>query len=251
MTVVAEPAGPAAEPVRLSPLERTARIFAKPSAAWDDLKERGQWWFPLLAGAAAFVLMQVLAFDSVTLPMMSEQWEQAIAEGKMSAAQAEQAATGMSSTAGRAFMHTTQGILYAIILVLQALVVWFGAGFVLGTSLRFRQSFDVVCWSSLVKVPELILFFLLAMQQGSVRNVHLGLGVLVPEPETPSKLLAGLTTFLDSLGPFSVWWGVVVILGVGALTGAPRRNLAWVLVSLYLALAVFIAAVSAFFNSGM
>jgi hypothetical protein len=251
MSVVAEPAGPPAlPPARLSPIERTIRVFARPSAAWDDLKERGQWWFPLLLGLAVFVVMQVVSFDSVTLPMMQSQWEQAISQGNMTSEQAAQAEQGMSSGPGRAFMHAVQGVFFPITLLLQALVVWFGAGFVLGTGLRFRQAFDVVCWSNLIKIPELILFFVLAIQRGSIQGVHLGLGALVPESESPNKLLVGLTTFLDSIGPFAVWWGVVLILGVAALTGAPRRNLAWVLVALYLAFSVLIAAVSAIFNPG-
>jgi hypothetical protein len=251
MSVAAEPAGPTATPpARLSPLQRTVRIFARPSAAWDDLKERGQWLFPLLIGVAVFVTLQVVSFDYVTLPMMRDQWDQAVSQGRMESSQVDQAERAMSGPVGRGTMHTVQGLTWPAILMLQALVLWFGAGFVLGTSLKYRQAFDVICWSTLVKLPELILFFVLAIQRGSVQGVHLGLGVLVPEPETPSKVLTGLATFLDSLGPFNIWWGVVVILGVGALTGAPRRNLAWVLIALYLAFSVLLAAVSAFFSPG-
>lgn len=250
MTVVAEPAGPAESPQRLSPIQRTIRIFAKPSAAWDDLKERGQWWFPLLVGLVLFVGLQVYSFESVSLPMMRQQWDQAVSQGRMEPAQVDAAERSMTQPVTRVVVHAFQAISWPVILLFQALVLWFGAGFVLGTSLKFRQAFDVICWSTLVKVPELILFFVLAIQRGSIQGVHLGLGVLVPESETPNKLLIGLTTFLDSLGPFTVWWAVVVILGVGVLTGAPRRNLAWVLVSLYLALVVLISAASAFFSPG-
>lgn len=251
MSVVAEPAGPAESPPRLSPIERTIRIFARPSAAWDDLRDRGQWWFPLLVGLVLFVTFQAVSFDSVTMPMMRQQWEQAVSQGRMDPAQVDVAERSMSGPVARVVMHAFQAISWPLILLFQALILWFGAGFVLGTSLRFRQAFDVICWSTLVKIPELILFFVLAIQRGTIQGVHLGLGVLVPESETPNKLLIGLTTFLDSLGPFTVWWAVVVILGVGVLTGAPRRNLAWVLVSLYLAFVVLISAASAFFNPGM
>lgn len=251
MSVAAEPAGPAAPPpARLSPIERTVRIFAKPSAAWDDLRERGQWWFPLILGVIVFITLQVVSFESVTLPMMHEQWDQAVSDGRMQPAQVDAAEQAMTGPVGRGFMHAFQAVTWPVFLLLQALVLWFGAGFVLGTNLKYRQALDVICWSTLVKIPELILFFFLASQRGSIQGVHLGLGILVPESETPNKVMTGVATFLDSLGPFNVWWGVVVILGVGALTGAPRRNLAWVLVSLYLAFSVLLAAVGAFFNPG-
>ena len=74
--------------------------------------------------------------------------------------------------------------------------------------------------------------------------------MLVPEPETPNKLITGLTVFLDAFSPFAAWFLVVVILGTAALSGASRRNVAWVLVMLYLALGAFFAAVNALFIPG-
>ena len=251
MTVVAEPAGPAAQPARLSPLERTVRIFARPATAWDDLRDRGQWLFPFLVGLVLWVGLQALAFDPVTVPMMLDQWETAVANGRMEPAQAQQMEQFFTTNpVARWVVLGQQAIVYPILALLQTLIVWFGAGFVLGTKFRFRQAFDVMCWSGMVKIPQLILFFVLAFQRQSFQGVHLGLGVLVPEAETPSRLQTGLTAFLDFLGPFEAWWGYVAILGVSTLTGAPRRNVAWVLIALYLAFGVFIAAVSAFFNPG-
>jgi hypothetical protein len=40
------------------------------------------------------------------------------------------------------------------------------------------------------------------------------------------------------------------VIGVAALSKAPRRNVAWVLVALYLAFGAFLAAVNALFNPG-
>lgn len=251
MTVVAEPAGPATpSPARLSPFQRTGRVFARPSAAWDDLKERGQWAFPLLVGLVLWLGLQALAFDAVTVPMMLDQWSTAVAEGRMEPAQAAQAEQFFTTPMARWIVLAQQAIAWPVILLLQALVVWFGAGFVLGTKFRFREAFDVICWSNLVKIPALILFFFLAWQRGTFQGVHLGFGLLVPESESPDKLRAGLTTFLDFIGPFEAWWAVVVVLGVAALTGAPRRSVAWVLGAMYLAFAVLLAAVNAFFNPG-
>ena len=155
------------------------------------------------------------------------------------------------SPAARWIVLGQQTLVWPILLLLQALVVWFATGFVLGSSMRFRQAFDVVCWSGLVKIPALLLFFALAFTRQTFVGIHLGLGILVPDPETPNKLLTGLTTFLDFIGPFEAWWAAVAVLGASAISGAPRRSVAWVLVALYLALGAFLAAVSAFFSPGM
>ncbi len=249
---VAAPAGPEAlDSPRLSPFERTVRIFTRPATAWADLKDRGQWWFPMLVSLAVWLLLQGVAYDRVTVPMMLEQWSTAVANGRMEAEQEAQMSRFFTENpAARWIVLAQQGVVWPILVLLQALVVWFGAGFVLGTRFRFRQALDVVCWSGLVKLPELLLFFGIAWQRETFEGVHLGLGVLVPEADAPSKLQLGLATFLDFIGPFEAWWTVVAVLGAAALTGAPRRSVAWVLVALYLAFGVFLAAVNAFFNPG-
>ena len=245
-------AGPEAIPAaRLSPIERSMRIFVQPANAWDDLKERGQWWFPLLLSIGVWLALSALAYHPITVPMTLDQLSESVANGRLDAGQAEQ--MGRFYTESRMALLAvvgSQALVWPALYMIQALIVWFGGGFVLGSSLRYRQAFDVVCWSSLVKIPEAILFFVLAWQRQTFKGVHLGLGVLVPEAESPGKLQIGFETFLDFLGPFGAWSITIAILGVSALAGTSRRSVAWVLVALYLAFGMFLAAVAAFFSSG-
>jgi len=244
-----EPDTPA--PVRLSPFHRAARVFASPATAWDDLAERGQWLIPLLTGLALWVGLQAVAYHHVTVPMLLDTWSDAVASGRMEQAQMDRMSSFFTDNpAAMWIILAQQAVVWPILSLLTALVVWFGGGFVLGTKLRYRQALDVVCWAGIVKWPALLITFLLAWQKQTFKGVHLGLGALVPEAETPSKLQVGLTTFLDFIGPFEAWWVVVAVIGVAALTGAPRRNVAWVLVALYLAFGAFLAAVAALFNPG-
>lgn len=249
---IAEPHEPQTPvPVRLSPFQRAVRVFASPASAWDDLAERGQWAIPLLAGIALWVGLQAVAFQHVTVPMLLNSWSDAVASGRMDAAQMERMSSFFTDNpAAMWIILAQQAIVWPILSLLTALVVWFGGGFVLGTKLRYRQALDVVCWAGIVKWPALVITFALAWQKQTFKGVHLGLGALVPEAETPSKLQVGLTTFLDFIGPFEAWWAAVAVIGVSALTGAPRRNVAWVLVALYLAFGAFLAAVAALFNPG-
>ena len=241
----------AAVPARLSPVERAVRVFVRPKDAWEGLEERGQWLFPLLLWLLLLAGLHALVFDRVTVPMMENQWSEAVANGQMDpASEAQARAMMVDSPAGRWIIVIQQLVVWPILMLLQALLLWFGTGFLLGTRIRFRQSFDVICWSGLVKIPSVLLFFALAWSRETFMGVHLGLGVLVPEPETPNKLITGLQTFLDFIGPFEAWWVAVAVLGASALSKAPKRNVAWVLVALYLAFGAFLAAVSAFFTPG-
>jgi len=247
----AEPTVPVlSPPVRLSPIARAVRIFARPATAWDDLVERGQWLAPLLASLVLWAGLQALCFDHVTVPMMQDAWNDAVSAGRMEQAQMDKMVAFFSGPTARWIVVGQQAIFWPILTLLVALVVWFGGGFVLGTKLRYRQALDVVCWSGLVSWPAIVLTFALAWQRQTFKGIHLGLGALIPEGETPDKLRTGITMFLDFFAPFEAWRIAVAVIGVAALTGAPRRNVAWVLVALYLAFGAFLAAVNALFNPG-
>ena len=247
----AEPTVPVPSPqVRLTPIARAGRIFARPTAAWDDLVERGQWLPPLLASLVLWVGLQALCFDHVLVPMMQDGWNDAVSAGRMDQAQMDQMVRFFSGPTARWIVLAQQAVFWPILSLLVALVVWFGGGFVLGTKLRYRQALDVVCWSGVVTWPAIVLTFALAWQKQTFKGIHLGLGALIPEGETPDKLRTGITMFLDFFAPFEAWRIAVAVIGVAALTGAPRRNVAWVLVALYLAFGAFLAAVNALFNPG-
>ena len=247
----AEPTVPVlSPPVRLSPIARAVRVFARPATAWDDLVERGQWLPPLLASLVLWAGLQALCFDHVTVPMMQDAWNDAVSAGRMEQAQMDKMVAFFTGPTARWIVVGQQAIFWPILTLLVALVVWFGGGFVLGTKLRYRQALDVVCWSGLVSWPAIVLTFALAWQRQTFKGIHLGLGALIPEGETPDKLRTGITMFLDFFAPFEAWRIAVAVIGVAALTGAPRRNVAWVLVALYLAFGAFLAAVNALFNPG-
>jgi len=247
----AEPTVPVlSPPVRLSPIARAVRVFARPATAWDDLVEHGQWLPPLLASLVLWVGLQALCFDHATVPMMQNAWSDAVSAGRMEQADMDKMMAFFSGPTARWIVVGQQAIFWPILTLLVALVVWFGGGFVLGTKLRYRQALDVVCWSGLVSWPAIVLTFALAWQRQTFKGIHLGLGALIPEGETPDKLRTGITMFLDFFAPFEAWRIAVAVIGVAALTGAPRRNVAWVLVALYLAFGAFLAAVNALFNPG-
>jgi len=120
----------------------------------------------------------------------------------------------------------------------------------LGAKMTFRQAFEVATWSSLVLIPGTILTGVIAWTKGSLQDVHLGLAALLPDTSSPGRLMAGVIAFLDVLGPFSIWWLVVAILGAAALSRAPRPAVARVMVIVCLVFALCAAGIAAMFASG-
>ena len=243
-SVTESPAPSAAPP---SPWARAVAIFARPASAWAGLDRRAQWWFPLIVMVLLAACGTAALHQRALIPMLSESWDQQVQSGHMTAAQAQKMEEFFAGPGGIAFSVGQQILLLPIITLLIALVVWFGVGFVLGSSMKYRHALEVAAWANLVNVPGYLVAFTEAWFMQTFKGIHVGLGALLP-PDPSSKLLIGLGIFLDALGPFSIWYLVVGILGAAALSGAPRRSVAWVLSSLYMLIVVVSAVLTALFT---
>ncbi len=246
---VPQTAGPGDSP-RVSPGTRAMRVFVSPVKAWEGLEHQVQWWIPLLITALFSAGVFFLLYDRAVLPMMLEQMEEQVASGQLPAEQFDKIEAAYSGGGARYLMVGGQVLAVTLITFLVAAVVWFGIGFVLGAKFRYRLALEAVCWSNLVTLPVQLIVTAIAWSQETMKGVHIGLAALLPQSDEPSKLMVGLTVFLDAISPFSAWNLVVLVLAGSTLAAAPRRSVAWVLVSLYLALFAIGAVVSAIFSPG-
>jgi hypothetical protein len=228
---------------------RAVAVFLHPTRAWSGLKQRAQWWFPLLilllVGCGGSALLQ----NRALVPMMSETWDEQVQSGRMTAQQVEKMEEFFASPAGYAVMVGQSLVVTTLLVLLVALVIWFGVGFVLGTGLKYRPALEVAAWASLINLPGQIIAYAEAWALQTFKGVHVGFGALLPS-DSHAKLIIGLRVFLDGLGPFAIWYLAVSVLGAAALSGAPRKSVAWVMTSLYLLLTACIAAISALFAPG-
>jgi hypothetical protein len=243
-------AAPAGVGPSLSVVQRAVAVFARPTAAWSGLESRAQWWFPLVIMMITGAAFSAILHQRALMPMISESWEQAVADGKMTPEQVDKMEAFMGGPAGLCISIGQQVIIWPIILLISALGVWFGVGFVLGKKFRFRLAFEAVAWSTLVTIPSQVLAGVIAWNKETMKGLHTGFGILVPDSETPNKLLTAVGFFLDAIGPFSIWYLAVLIIGASALSGAPRKSVGWVLGGLYLVLMIFFAALGAMFSRG-
>ncbi|HKQ56489.1 MAG TPA: YIP1 family protein [Candidatus Eisenbacteria bacterium] len=240
----------AAPGTSLSVFQRAVAVFVRPGSAWGGLETRVQWWFPLIVMIVFSAAFSALLHDRALMPMITESWEQAVADGRMTGEQVDRMTAFMSGPAGMAITIGQQAIAVPILFMLAALIVWFGVGFVLGKKFRFRLALECAAWSSLITIPGQFLTGALAWSKQTMKGLHTGLGVLVPESDPVTKLQTGLAFFLDAIGPLSIWYLAVLIIGASALSGAPRKSTAWVLGGLYLALMVGFAVLAGMMSRG-
>jgi len=244
---VTEPPADVVSATNLSPWQRAVAIFVRPAAAWAGLESKAQWWFPLIVNTVIIVGITVLLYDRAIVPMLESQWGRMVESGRLPEEQYNRMVEQVSNTGGMISTAVWQAVSWPLIVLLIALLVWFGVGFVLGTHLRYRHALEVAAWSSLVIIPSQLLGSVLGWFRGTMQGVHVGFGALVPESDPPAKLQVFLATFLDALGPLALWTLAVAVLGAAALSEAPRRSVAWVLGGIYLAICLFAAAMAAMF----
>ncbi len=247
MSVTLEPETAALPPAEPSPglWRRAALIFTRPARAWSGLESGARWWFPMLVLAVMSSVTLLVVYERSYLPMMTEGIERQVAEGQMSQQQLERTEAFFSGPIGKSINIGFQFLGVLLVTFFTGLVVWLGGAFILGRPFGYRLALEVAAWSGLITLPGFLLTSVIAYLQGvTVREVHVGFGILVPDPDTPSRLITGLRAFLDGLGPLSVWYVVVAILGLSALSGTPRRAAAWVMGSLYLILVLLGAVIA-------
>lgn len=201
----------------------------------------------MLIGMTAFT---AVLWERAYLPDASAGWRQAVDNGQMTQEQVDNIETKMAGIGPKMISAISYGVIVTLFTLIGALGTWFGVGFILGTRFSYRLALEVASWSSLVQIPALILTGILAWTHESVKAVHLGLAVLLPDPDTPNKMLMAAKVFLDALGPFAIWALVVSIFGAATLSGAPRKSVTWVCIALTLVFAAFGAAMAAMLGPG-
>jgi len=227
---------------------RSVAIFTRPTQAWVGLKGHVQWWFPVLVMLLFAMGSAALLHQRAIVPMMQESWDRQVASGAMQPEQVDRMEKFFSGPTGLAISVVQQAIVIPIITVVVGLLVWFGVGFVLGTGMKYRLALEVAAWASLISLPNYILTTVLAWMKQTMRGVHTGFGILLPEMDPPSKFSVALGAVLDGIGPLAIWYLIVAIIGAAYLSGAPKKTTAWTLTVLYLVLVVFGAALAAMFT---
>ena len=252
METTTQPLAPSTAPEpEFSLWGRLVAVFARPGQAWAGLERRGQWWFPLLLCTLVSVIGTGLTYQRALVPTLLAQMERKADAGQIPAEQLDRIESQVTGPVAMALNVAAIVVVLPLMTLAFALLPWLAAGFMLGRRFTYRDSFVVTAWAGVVTIPSQILTSVLAWTNETMTNLHIGFGVLLPVEDPPSKLMVGLGAFLDhGIGPFALWYLVVLALGAAALSGGPRRSVILALGGIWLVVIAIISVLAAVFTPG-
>jgi len=230
---------------------RSVAVFARPTQAWAGLEHKGQWWFPLVLCILVSVAATGLTYQRALVPTMLAQFDRQVEAGQIPPEAVGRIEEQMTSPVTLAITLASVAVVLPLMNLAFALLPWLAAGFMLGRKFRYRDAFVVTAWAGLVSLPAQILTSVLAWMNGTMTNLHVGFGALLPVEDPPSKLMVGLGTFLNQgIGPLAVWYVVVWALGAAALAGGSRRPVILAVGGLWLLVIAIFSVVGALLAPG-
>ena len=177
-------------------MKHLLNIYLDPGKVFAGLKEKPNWWLPLLILVVVNVALMTGYFSSVDPDWFSErQWQQVEAQqvGRdFSAAQIEQMKRFMPSARTAGYIAAvTAPVFIVVVMLLSALYYWL-AGKITSSAVTYKQGFTLAAWASM---------------PGALGIVVALVGALIMSPQTglESLMLTHLDPLLMQL-PFDHSW---------------------------------------------
>lgn len=237
-TVAASAPGPQSS---MSPIQRFIGVFYSPGETFNDIARKPDYLFPLVVLIIASVaLIETMIFKIGVETMVRTQLEASPRAASMSPEQMEQAVhQGAAITA--VIMHVSGVVGTPIFLMIITGVGLLILNVVLGAQVGFLPVFSVTCYAALVRLVGVamgvpLIFFGDHEHFNPQNPFPSNLGFFL-NPTEVSKPLYSLASSLDFL---TLWFLIVLAIGLSRITGGKVKTLSiflcflglWVLVSL-------------------
>lgn len=212
-------------------------VAIKEPANPDKTRDRTKWWLPVVVAAVIAMAVSVYVVPNIVMPMQSEAIRASVVDRGGSPEDAEMALSMASKFA------LPSAVIGAPVQTLVTLFLFAGIFHLLfrmvGGKGSFRNARAVVAYGmiigiigSLVKLPIMI--------SKETMFVELGPTIFLPQLEPSDKLYKFLFTGLDL---FSIWWLIILIIGLAVGYRVSKGKAATVVVLAWLAMSALIALI--------
>jgi hypothetical protein len=209
-----------------------ANVFATPSEAFQGLTTSApkamNWVLPMILMSVLSILFVYLIFTNETIKtqifdMQAQQFDKAVAEGRMTQQQADQIRDQMQQTGLGMFMAF--GSIPILIFVsayffLGALFLWLSAKIVLKSPVKYGKFLEVYGIATWIGVLGTVITMGMVLGMNSMFATP-SAGLIFSDGFDPSNTMH---KFASAFNIFSVWQAVVTGIGLSSLAGKPSGN---------------------------
>jgi hypothetical protein len=188
------------------------QVFTAPTAAFTRLREKPNWWLPLIITAVATVAATAVSVQYVD---WSSQRETAVAqmqERGMSEEDIEAAVQRMENFTSNPLMRyglpVVGGLITHVIAVFFLALIYNLALPLLGASGNYLRTLAVTTNAALVAVPAALVKIILMVMR---RSAEVGTSLALAFPNIESRFLSVVLARVD---PFTIWQVILVGLGL-------------------------------------
>jgi hypothetical protein len=219
--------GVSPDPVAVSPIStRVVNVFSAPSELYNEVAvapvQSSSWVIPLiisilLAVLAVFIIYNNTMLRQQVMDLQQEGMKKAVAEGKMTQQQFDQAAGMMESSGGALFMvigGIGAGVSMVIMFFGGSLVLWLVARYGLKFTGTYKKMLEVFGLTWFIGILGSVITLIMMNYFGSMYAIP-----------APSALISSLDTsgygyrLLSSLNIFTLWQVIVLGFGISKMTG--------------------------------
>lgn len=188
------------------------QVFTAPTAAFTRLRDKPNWWLPLIITAVATVAATAVSVQYVDWSAQRETAIEQMQERGMSEADIEAAVQRMENFTSNPLMRyglpVVGGLITHLIAVFFIALIYNLALPLLGASGNYLRTLAVTTHAGLVVVPAALVKIILMLLR---RSAEVGTSLALAFPNIESRFLAVVLARVD---PFTIWQVVLVGLGL-------------------------------------
>jgi len=212
-------------------IDRIIGVFVSPRPTMDNISARPNWLLPLIIVTIVGTVSGYLLSDVILQTAIDQMSNNA----NMTPEQVELARPRVEQWT-RITAWASPLVFTPVFYLILAGVFMFVGNVMLGGAARYKTLFSVVCWSALITVISSLINVPVMRSRGAMESAT-NLAFLAPEGETQSLLYF----FLSQIDLFTIWWLIVLGLGLAAANRFSNEKgvtTVFVLWALYLGVAV-------------
>lgn len=223
-------------------LSRVVRVMYAPGRVFQELERRPEWLVPFIICLLVAAISSWVLIPSVILPAQRE----ALESRGLTEQQLEAARPWLEGNRPVYIGLVTALVFTALGFVVIAGVFHLVCAMILGGQANFARTFAVVAYSWVVVVPESIVKIPIQLATKSA-EAHTSLALILSSPgEGSAFAYRFLYRFLDQVDIFTVWRIILIGVGLSVMFKFSRQKSFYVVVALWLILAVIVSLVSGF-----